>query len=260
MSRHSQFSQAVAERLQHYVYRLIDPRNGTTFYVGRGQGNRVFSHAAGQEKPSDSEEKEALKLKTIWAIKNSGFQVEHVIHRHGMGADVAIEVESALIDAYPGLTNVQSGQDSKRGVMHAEQVIQVYEAAEAKFEHKVILTNVNRTSDDEDPYDAVRYSWKIDPIKASACDYVLAVRKGLIVGAFKAEEWLPATAQNFPEFSLVDPNRTGPREGRYGFRGAPAPDEVNNLYVGKRVPDSKRKTGAANPIRYAGHNDSTQAK
>ena len=26
------------------VYRLIDPRNGETFYVGRGKGNRVFSH------------------------------------------------------------------------------------------------------------------------------------------------------------------------------------------------------------------------
>ncbi len=260
MARHSQFSQAVAERLQHYVYRLIDPRNGTTFYVGRGQGNRVFSHAAGQEKPTDSEEKEALKLKTIWAIKNSGFQVEHVIHRHGMGPEVAKEVESALIDAYSGLTNIQAGQDSDRGVMHAEQVIQVYEASDAVFEHKVILINVNRTSEDEDPYDAVRYSWKVDPSKAGACDYVLAVRKGLIIGAFKAEEWLPATPQNFPEFSIVDVNRTGPREGRYGFRGTPAPDQVKNLYVGKRVPDSLRKPGAANPIRYAGPDDSTPTK
>ena len=27
-----------------YVYRLIDPRNGQTFYVGKGKGNRVFQH------------------------------------------------------------------------------------------------------------------------------------------------------------------------------------------------------------------------
>ena len=41
------FPPEVAERLQYYVYRLIDPRNGETFYVGKGKGNRVFAHARG---------------------------------------------------------------------------------------------------------------------------------------------------------------------------------------------------------------------
>lgn len=244
------FSESVAGRLRHYVYRLIDPRNGTTFYVGRGQGNRVFSHAAGQEKPTNREDNEVLKLKTIRAIKSAGFEVEHVIHRHGMNEDTAKEVESALIDAYPGLTNIQVGQDGDRGVMHADQVIRVYEAPEASFQHRVILINVNRTSDDQDPYDAVRYSWKIDPSKARKCDYVLAVRRGLIIGAFEAEEWLPATTENFPEFPIVDANRTGSRQGRYGFRGNDAPDEVKKLYLQRRLPDKLRKRGAANPIRY----------
>ena len=38
------FPPEVARRLKTYVYRLIDPRNGETFYVGKGQGNRVFNH------------------------------------------------------------------------------------------------------------------------------------------------------------------------------------------------------------------------
>ena len=38
------FPADVARRLKTYVYRLIDPRNGETFYVGKGQGNRVFAH------------------------------------------------------------------------------------------------------------------------------------------------------------------------------------------------------------------------
>lgn len=41
------FSEEVCERLGNYVYRLIDPRNGETFYVGKGRNNRVFDHAEG---------------------------------------------------------------------------------------------------------------------------------------------------------------------------------------------------------------------
>ena len=34
-------------KMNYYVYRLIDPRNGETFYVGKGKGNRVFQHMKG---------------------------------------------------------------------------------------------------------------------------------------------------------------------------------------------------------------------
>ena len=45
------FPEEVARRVGNYVYRLIDPRNGETFYVGKGRRNRVFQHvqAAGIE-------------------------------------------------------------------------------------------------------------------------------------------------------------------------------------------------------------------
>ena len=33
------FTADVIEQLNYYVYRLIDPRNGKTFYVGKGKGN-----------------------------------------------------------------------------------------------------------------------------------------------------------------------------------------------------------------------------
>jgi hypothetical protein len=94
------FSEHVCKRLGHYVYRLIDPRDGSTFYVGRGKNNRVFEHAAG--KPAPTEGAENLKLKTIGEIKNAGLEVQHVIHRHGMDETCAGEVEAALIDAFPG--------------------------------------------------------------------------------------------------------------------------------------------------------------
>ena len=37
-------SYEVAKILKSYVYVYIDPRNGKPFYIGRGKGNRLFSH------------------------------------------------------------------------------------------------------------------------------------------------------------------------------------------------------------------------
>lgn len=243
MDKENRFSQAISDRLKYYVYRLIDPRSGTTFYIGRGRGNRVFSHAAGDEKPSESEDAESLKIRMIREIKNDGFQVQHVIHRHGMSEESAKEVEGALIDAYPGLTNIQPGYDSDRGAMHATQVIRLYEAEQAKFVDSVLLITINRTIEDYPTIDAVRYAWKIDPIRARKVDYVLAVANGMIVGVYVADEWLPATPENFPGFRQADPER-------FGFHGHEAPENAKAMYIQKRVPPSR--PGAANPIRYEG--------
>jgi uncharacterized protein len=166
------FSEFVSDRLAYYVYRLIDPRDGTTFYVGRGQGNRVFDHAAGKQFTVDPEDVESVKLKTIGDIKNAGMEVQHVIHRHGMTEDGAKEVEAALIDAYPGLSNIQPGYDDQRGVMHAVEVIAEYEAPLAAPKHRLLIINVSRSlADHHNLIDAVRFAWKIDPKKASAADY-----------------------------------------------------------------------------------------
>jgi uncharacterized protein len=237
------FTKQVADQLKYYVYRLIDPRNGETFYVGKGTGNRVFSHVKG-ELGSDADTL-TDKLQRIRDIRVGGFEVGHVIHRHGMDESTAFEVEAALIDAYPEATNTVGGRATdERGLMHANQIVERYEAKEAVFEHKAVLISVNRSaSERESVYEAVRYAWKIDPKKAAKADVVLAVLQGLIIGVFVADEWLPATPANFPG-TLSD------RPGRFGFIGRVAPDQIVKLYLRRRIPDSMRKRGAANPVKY----------
>ena len=39
----------------YYVYALIDPRSNEVFYIGKGTGNRIFSHEAESEKSPKSE-------------------------------------------------------------------------------------------------------------------------------------------------------------------------------------------------------------
>jgi uncharacterized protein len=238
------FTRQVADALGHYVYRLIDPRNGETFYIGKGTGNRVFEHVRG-ELGADADVL-TEKLQRIRDIRVDGFDVAHVIHRHGMDKATAFEVEAALIDAYPEATNTVAGWSSdERGLMHANQVVEKYEAKEAVFQHKAVLININRTATEKESiYEAVRYAWKIDPKKAAKADIVLAVNQGLIVGAFVAEKWMAATPANFPG-TLAE------RPGRSGFVGGEAPEKIAKLYLRKRVPSSMRKKGAANPVKYA---------
>jgi uncharacterized protein len=237
------FSKSVADELKHYVYRLIDPRNGETFYVGKGTGNRVFNHVKGEL--GAGEDMLTEKLLRIREIRVSGFEVAHVIHRHGMDQSTALEVEAALLDAYPEATNLISGRASDvRGLMHSKQIIERYEAKPARFQHKAILITINRSATErESIYAAVRYCWKLDPKKAAEAEVVLAVQQGLIIGVFIPEKWLAATTDNFPGTPADLP-------GRLGFIGKEAPENIAKLYLRRRVPEEMRKRGAANPVRY----------
>jgi hypothetical protein len=239
------FSPDIAAKLLTYVYRLIDPRNGETFYVGKGNGNRVFAHARAEENQA-SEGHLDQKLQRIRDIRLSGFEVAHVIHRHGMNDATAGEVEAALIDAYPGLTNAVGGVGvNDFGVMHAIEIINRYEAVAAEFKHKALLITVNRSVAERDLYDATRYAWRIKKSHAEQAEVVLSVAQGMIRGAFEPVEWRDATPENFPGFPHSDDTN-----GRVGFVGKRAAEDLWQCYVGKGVPERYRRRGAANPVRY----------
>ncbi len=233
------FPPEVVSKLQYYVYRLIDPRNGETFYIGKGKGNRVFAHVQG----SVEDDAVSEKLERIRAIHLAGLDVVHVIHRHCMNEKTAFEVEAALVDAYPGITNIMDGHgNSEFGAMHSTEIIQKYCAPTAEFHHKALLISVNRSALEHSLYDATRFAWRLNKDKACQADVILATVQGLIVGAFIAQQWFDATAEHFPGKETI--------EGRYGFVGQEASEELKAMYVGKRLPDEFRKRGASNPIKY----------
>ena len=240
------FPAGVAERLKWYVYRLIDPRNGETFYVGKGQGNRIFEHARNALSATEDEDAADLKSQRIKEIMSAGLDVAHVIHRHNIeNQQFALQMEAALIDAYPGLTNQISGHGAgDYGCRHVEQIISEYTVRPFEPKEPLILISIAKSYEDAGRtiYDAVRYAWRIKVNNARSFRLVLAHRRGLVHGAFRPTKWLEATRENFPGFEDMP--------GRWGFEGDDVEEETASLYIGKRVPDEYRAKGASNPVRF----------
>jgi len=251
----NEFPPGVIEHLGWYVYRLIDPRDGNTFYVGKGKGNRVFAHIRGEVSAAEDDELLSNKLKQLREIRLAGLEVIHIIHRHGIADEkTAYEVEAALIDAYPGLTNIMNGAGSNEyGSAHIKELIATYLPETVEFKHKTLMISVNKSSKDVDLYDAVRFSWRVNVERARQAEVILATVRGIVKGVFVADEWLKSTPENFPEYNVwdADDDFESTQKSRHGFRGRMAPSEIVKLYLGKKIPDSLRKKGAVSPVKYS---------
>ena len=245
------FTTDVIEQLQYYVYRLIDPRTGLTFYVGKGQGNRVFDHVNyalnkynGKFYIDEEEDDLSAKIQQIRDIDNAGLEVIHVIHRYGLTSKEAFEVESALIDAYGGLTNIQSGHANDRGVNNADVIQKVLsrgEYTEPDFnDFRYIIIKIKDAVLQErtnDLYETVRSAWIIGQNKLDQIDnyqYCFAVLNGVVRGVYKINEWHECPAV----------------KGRYEFTGEEA-DDIKNDFIDKRIPQKYRERGMANPVLYS---------
>ena len=249
-----EFSKETAEKLRHYVYRLVDPRTGETFYVGEGCGNRVFAHAnaAGmsfydsgnqyldeRDVPTE-EDKDPAKVRRIADIRRCGLEPIHIIQRWGMDKKTAFEVEAAFIDflGLDGLTNKARGHGKDRGMRWADELeleLTANEFPDYPDCPKFILIKINdyhigRTGS---VYETVRGYWKLRASKANRYDYVLAVRHGIVIGVYK-----------------VGPDGWKQCEGsrRAYFDGAEAPVEIQEIFLNKKIPARFRRR--QNPATY----------
>jgi uncharacterized protein len=240
MSDFSSFASEIRDQLKCYVYRLIDPMNGETFYVGRGQGNRVFDHVSGAS-VALNDESEDTKEGRIRRILASDYQVIHIIHRHGMSQEAAIEVEAALIDLFPGLTNKQGGERSSDfGPANAVDIIKRYSLPSVTFDatHKIIAIKVSMNTIEErgNRLEATRSAWRASLDRANKCDFVLSVTDGIIREVYNAKG----------KWSIFDGQKD-----RIAFEANGAdqvPAEVMQGYKNKRL--SVQARGAQNPISY----------
>lgn len=248
----NKFSPEVCSELKYYVYRLIDPRNGQTFYVGKGKDNRVFAHANDALKKCDlnnDEEIDSLKLNTIRNIKKAGLDVIYLIHRYGLDEDTAYEVEAAVIDCFDGLTNIVNGHYGNRGVSNAlslQQNLSVETYTEPEnLKYMLIKTRWNRVDEikesnpelsyDECIYKATRSSWKIKPDKARQYEYVLGVIDGIVQGVYKVKDWKLSDNGVRYEFDKDNDNVSS---------------SVVEHFLKKRIPDKYTKKGMASPVLY----------
>jgi len=238
------FEAAVTEMIEAYVYALIDPRTDRPFYIGKGRGNRVFSHAAcALEAPKASD-----KYDIITEIISAGMEVRHLILRHGMTDKAALEVESALIDfcsiINQMITNAVLGHGTSAfGAMTADEVIRKYQAAPlSKIEDGFVLININKTykraKGQKSYYEATKESWAINKSRIPTLKYALSEYRGFIVEVFEIVQWYPVDTTD----------KNGKPRTRWGFKGNVADAEVRSAYLNKSV---KKESGAANPIRYS---------
>lgn len=242
---YERFSKPVREKLGYYVYRLVDPRNDETFYVGRGVNNRCFDH---MEEADDARRGGSRSAKTdrINAIHRAGLPVGAYIHRHALRDDEETGVvEAVLIQAYADLTNKVAGEGTTEfGARSTGELIDRYDDPPAEFSrHKCVLLTLDdrwpRDDDDAptawfDIYARARHGWNLDLKRAQKADYVVAHARGIIIGVFTPDAWLPSDDPIFTVFPK--PERTP----AYGFIGAPARWVAREAWMGRRLPPKVR--------------------
>jgi uncharacterized protein len=250
------FPPGIAEDLHSYVYIYADPRTDEIFYIGKGVGNRVFSHLDEAEK-SDRDSEKVRKIGDIW---QAGLDVIVRIHRHGMTPDQALHVEASLIQLFPDAKNEVEGHSTTNlGDRLVSDLISEKAREKAEFDFPVVLINirkewlrikptVGKPLDLNQLYMSTRTAWDIQPSRHEFVRHAVSTAFGIVRQIYEVERWLPA-----------DINADGtprPEDSRWMFEGKIAQNK--QYLVGKAV-DHLQKPGAQNAIRWLDKGTSVQA-
>lgn len=251
------FALGVSEKIGFYVYLLIDPRDESVFYVGKGTGHRCFSHLAEAQVTGDDTTGDYEKLDRIRDIESSGLPVRIDILRHGLGEHEAFLVESAAIDLVSGLTNRHFGHEAvELGRRSVSEINALYGATPVTIDpsHCVVLIRINRNFErgitDDALYEATRKWWKVRASrqelgKPGAPQWAMAIFGGIVRAVYRIEAWERPSEEDIG----ADPIDFG----RWGFRGR-RDFAMEEIYLNRDISSYLRNmaTGnpSQNPIRY----------
>lgn len=255
------FHRAVEDKLQSYVYGLFDPRKkkNTPFYIGKGEGSRVFNHVKDAIKNQDKDKTDKLKYSTINKIISEGQKVQHLIFRHGLTEQEAFMLESVLISFIDlrkqvDLTNLASGHESEKNNLTTEDIMSLYgaERLEAGLmpgdEGKVVAIFINQSYrklkakgggfiSPKGIYECTRRSWEVGPETRKNSLYTFAVVDSVIIEIYKINK-------SRDEYGWKRYPKDGPRN--YSFTGSPETDQkIRDYYLYKRI---YKKKGARGPF------------
>lgn len=254
MGELTSFRENVIEQVDYYVYLLVDPRDKTIFYVGKGSGNRVFQHELDASAEADDRfacnEKKIQRIREIHSV---GLEVGRYLLRYGIDEDEAYRLEAAVIDLLTTdmfrsgqLLNKVSGHGSKifglQSVNVIEDSIATGELDVKNAPDRILCININNEYFRKGILNAVQGNWNLNKRRADKADYVLAELKGIVVGVYriKGDGWKV-------ERALED--KADKKRKWFSFEAEEVTDKVIlDRYLHKRIKKSK---GSKNPIRYS---------
>ena len=251
-----------------YVYALVDPRDDKVFYIGKGTGNRVFSHEIESGKLNASEKQKNQKIREI---EKDGYFVERLIVNWGLSEDEAFIAEATLINLLnymPSfqLTNEVSGHHVHKSLTAEEFELQ-YGAIPLQTEdikHNILVIKINKLyrkgMSQAELYDSVRGFWNasLKSIKARKVEYVFGVYNGLVVAVYKPDEWHYGYEMiDTPQRELLKQEDYERLKKRVYFicKDYDILDEDGRFYLNKSIANLKVNQSAQNPITYLSPKD-----
>lgn len=258
------FSEKAIESLNgFYVYALIDPRNEKVFYIGKGTGNRVFSHEIESGKSRESEKK---KIQQIREIENSGYSVKRLIVNWGLSENEAFVAEATLINLLNRMPDIQLTNEVSGHHVHESLTTEEFELQygavpleKEGIKHSILVIKINklyrRGMSEEELYDAVRGFWaaSLKSIEARKVKYVFGVYNGLIVGVYKPDVWHYGYEMiDIPQRGILTPEDYERIKNRVYFvcNDYRNLDDDGQFYLHKSIIKLKVNQSAQNPITY----------